>query len=1028
MTHRLRARWIAFLPALLLLLINACGGSSSTSPRKHKTATPTPTATPLQNVQAQAPVNGVVAILGKPGSAPGAGTVQGSTGAGAPAGAKPSFRSSGCTASGSGAAHPDGSFSLSICASAGDHVNLTHSSGGSSTSLGFVTVPSTTSLPTCPAGFRTFKYTNGSPNELWIGLATGAGPPPVTCTVADQTTCGPNQNCLATNACTSYAQCADANQCDTNNGVCMVAVGQCAGGSASSTVTLNQNECVGRQGVSCNVSGCDTNFTCDTTTGLCTTTVPSLQTSSACSTSANCGSNTSCTWTNQVAECTGGSCFFAQINPGENQACQSNSDCTTNGQVCNTNLGLCQYIPASIPQNDLELTQGASTVVCLPGGVAPSSVWATGKINDTTTPCTQDTQCASGRCYITGTSGKFAPHVPPSATDCSQAQPGQTCTCSAIIGWSGNTFARTGCQSDGTQCLSGDCLNSAYQNCPVGKGGIPPDTLAEFTLQTNATDFYDVSIINGANTAIQMAPDPASSPAPAPGGASQYWCETPGSTSAQTGGLQACSWDFDLTSIAPSAGATPANQTALLTQISLPTCNPNTAGCPAGSSCESTGSDPTTGAATYTCIPNQQTCTTSSQCPTGLPCVNGFCSLSTVCTSNSQCPGTAPNCSNGFCVPGCSTDTDCANSKTALESATCLNSICVPLTCDSTVTCPTGFTCSSGTGAGTCQPTQSSCSVTQPCPDSHQVCDIPSGMATGTCVTQTQCPVDGSCPSNAACNAGNCVLTSCTSDTDCSTVGGTCNTASGQCQPFGCDKTVSCPSGMTCSGSGTCIASCSSESACSTSPFGSTCGTGLIGASLIQTCGSATGGLWTYDDFCPFVGANQQFGPVDCSATAQNPSAGTPDTIANMFGCNGNPNGSAVSCYNTTAPTIAPNTCCGCPTATGVAPDWPTVLASGFTNCTDTSPAWQDDVLPWLHYLKDSCPTAYSFPFDDATSTFTCFTVGTGTVPSPLPSATVSPTPIPNVMNYDITFGPFSINSAAPTPTSTATPAAISRR
>ena len=297
-------------------------------------------------------------------------------------------------------------------------------------------------------------------------------------------------------------------------------------------------------------------------------------------------------------------------------------------------------------------------------------------------------------------------------------------------------------------------------------------------------------------------------------------------------------------------------------------------------------------------------------------------------------------------------------------------------------------------------------------------------METGTCTTQTQCPVDGSCATGNACTAGNCVPNTCSSDADCASVGGTCNITSGQCTPFGCDSTVSCPSGMTCSGSGTCIAACSSESACATSPFGSTCGTGLIGSSLIQTCGSPTGGLWTYDDFCPFVGAGQQFGPVNCNATAQTAPSGS-DTIANMFGCNGTAQGSAVSCYNSAAAT---SFCCGCPTATGVAPDWPTVLSSSFTNCTNFSTAWQNDVLPWLHYLKDSCPTAYTFPFDDATSTFTCFTVATGTVPSPLPSATVSPTPIPNVMNYDITFGPFSINSATPTPTSTASPSALSRR
>ncbi|GEM_PF-772635 len=1024
MARRLAA-WSSLFLTGLLLLLSACGGSSSSS-GGHKntpTPTPTPTATPIANVQVQAPINGVVAILGAPGVAPGGGTVSGSSSSSA------GFRqanavaagSSGCSASGSASVHPDGSFSLAVCAGVGDHVNLSHTTGGSTTSLGFVVVPSTTSLPTCPTGFRTFKYTNTTSNTVWLGLVTGGGPPPVACAVSNANSCGPNQTCVATSACTSFTQCADANQCDTNTGVCMEAPSTvCAGGAQSTTVTLSQNECVGRLGAACTSnSQCDTNFTCDTTTGLCTTTVSSLQNNTSCSTAANCGSSTSCTWTNQVSECTGGSCFFAPVHPGETQACQSDSDCTISGQTCDTNMGLCQYSSSTIPQNDLELSESSTTVLCLPGGVAPGSFWAgPGKITNTSTLCTEDSQCASGRCVISGTSGPFAPHVPPTATDCSQAQEGQTCTCFPIIGWSGNSFARTGCQSDGTMCQTGDCGNSAYQGCPVGGGGLPPDTLAEFTLSANAVDFYDVSVINGANVAVQMGPDPSSTASPSPG-TTAYQCETAGSTSAQPasgGGLSACSWNFNLASV-PTFG----DETSLLTQVSLPSCNPNSAGCPAGSACQPTGVDPTTKATTYTCIPNQPACTTSSDCPGSLPCVNGFCAPTTQCTSSSQCPNTAPSCVQGLCLPDtCTTDSDCSSAATGLESATCQNGTCTPLTCDATVTCPAGFSCNipNGQQFGTCVSSQASCSATQPCPNSHQVCDIPSGMATGTCVAQLQCPVDGSCPLNSLCGAGGyCVpgplacpnsgtcpngqscsagsycTSPCTADSDCSSVSGTCNTTTGQCQPLGCDGNVSCPSGMACSGSGTCVDSCSSATDCSSSAFGATCGTGLVGGNLLQTCGSATGGLWTYDDFCGQAG--QKYGPVDCTATAQSPPSGTPDTIANMFGCNGNAVGSATSCYNTAA---ANSFCCGCPTATGVASDWPTILGSSFTNCTDSSTAWQNDVLPWLHYLKDACPTAYSFPFDDATSTFTCASAGT--------SSSVS-----NTMNYDITFGSFQINS-----------------
>ncbi|CAM9239536.1 unnamed protein product, partial [Hapterophycus canaliculatus] len=29
--------------------------------------------------------------------------------------------------------------------------------------------------------------------------------------------------------------------------------------------------------------------------------------------------------------------------------------------------------------------------------------------------------------------------------------------------------------------------------------------------------------------------------------------------------------------------------------------------------------------------------------------------------------------------------------------------------------------------------------------------------------------------------------------------------------------------------------------------------------------------------------------------------------------------------------------------------------------------------MPWAAHLKKACPTAYTFPYDDQTSTYTCF-------------------------------------------------------
>jgi hypothetical protein len=89
---------------------------------------------------------------------------------------------------------------------------------------------------------------------------------------------------------------------------------------------------------------------------------------------------------------------------------------------------------------------------------------------------------------------------------------------------------------------------------------------------------------------------------------------------------------------------------------------------------------------------------------------------------------------------------------------------------------------------------------------------------------------------------------------------------------------------------------------------------------------------------------------------------GTTSTYAQLFECVGPEQGQ--SCYSTGAT----SDCCGCGTD---APAWPMALAPGF-GCKADNPNWQRVAEPWLAFLKQACPTAYVYPFDDATSTFTC--------------------------------------------------------
>ena len=116
------------------------------------------------------------------------------------------------------------------------------------------------------------------------------------------------------------------------------------------------------------------------------------------------------------------------------------------------------------------------------------------------------------------------------------------------VQWSGNLFARTGCDGNGRNCATGNCSNKANKPCKTGVGGTPPATLAEFTLNNKkisdkARDFYDISIINGVNIAMEMAP--VSGTYDTSYNASAYFCGVPGSRSKQSnssGNLSACSW------------------------------------------------------------------------------------------------------------------------------------------------------------------------------------------------------------------------------------------------------------------------------------------------------------------------------------------------------------------------------------------------------------------------------------------------------------------------------------------------------
>lgn len=116
--------------------------------------------------------------------------------------------------------------------------------------------------------------------------------------------------------------------------------------------------------------------------------------------------------------------------------------------------------------------------------------------------------------------------------------------------FSGGASARLGCQ-DATgnfvQCKVGNCnddknaLGCGYTN-GTGNGA----TIAEFTLQAQGIDYYDISIINGAHVSMSMAPTAGQTPDSTQKGGTvgYYWCGAPGASSAGAAGQPACDWNL----------------------------------------------------------------------------------------------------------------------------------------------------------------------------------------------------------------------------------------------------------------------------------------------------------------------------------------------------------------------------------------------------------------------------------------------------------------------------------------------------
>lgn len=168
---------------------------------------------------------------------------------------------------------------------------------------------------------------------------------------------------------------------------------------------------------------------------------------------------------------------------------------------------------------------------------------------------------------------------------------------------------------------------------------------------------------------------------------------------------------------------------------------------------------------------------------------------------------------------------------------------------------------------------------------------------------------------------------------------------------------------------------CSSHGDCTSTP-GTICGlSNNIGQNprFKQTCGKSFG-YWTANQVC---GVDQGFGaPFNCNQQLPAPNAG--NIMWNLYACN---NG-IPSCYQDGATT----NCCGCANWRDHGLDVP----ANTKQCTSSNSMWVSNVQPGLQWLKAACPSVYTYPYDDMSSTFICNLSSGGN----------------NVLNYDIVWCP----------------------
>ena len=150
----------------------------------------------------------------------------------------------------------------------------------------------------------------------------------------------------------------------------------------------------------------------------------------------------------------------------------------------------------------------------------------------------------------------------------------------------------------------------------------------------------------------------------------------------------------------------------------------------------------------------------------------------------------------------------------------------------------------------------------------------------------------------------------------------------------------------------------------------------LLANSSTTTCGTLLG-YWSPQELCqydvtpnfPNFPITDSNGNVVVSCSNQYGA----NKYSELAGCNGS-NGAATSCFSVSAPS---SSCGGCATWSNLGILVPTDT-SVVAACKYPNAYWvgngttRPGVLPYITWLKQTCPSCYVFSFDDKTSTFNC--------------------------------------------------------